>query len=184
VLYVLVNVIEVTLVLYQGRHIGHIGSVQCSTQRNDISDEIKGRTVSLLSEHTPKQVWMKLWHDGIQRGIPRHDVDKQIVNMRRVKLSEMKSFAALESIEIAQKFPTKQGESFIIDFSLAHEGDSEVFILIATNESLQMLYDHGKNIFFMDGMHKINHYKDNQIVTINVRVGMFGYPVAYLITCR
>ena len=72
----------------------------------------------------------------------------------------------------------------MLDMSFYHEGQSEIFVLLATTDSLQILVKHGQNLFFMDGMHKVNTYANNQVVTINVRVGTKGFPCAYLITSR
>lgn len=75
-------------------------------------------------------------------------------------------------------------DPFVIENSLNHKGKEELFILLATTHSLFLLSKYGDKVFFMDGMHGINNFENNQLVTINVRVGLKGYPVAYLITDR
>jgi hypothetical protein len=150
---------------------------------------VKAKALRLLTNHTPTQAWTILWNDGLRNGLTAAAMKEtmptymQLINMRSAKLKELKTFAALEAQQVFDRFTGIKGE-FILDMSLYHKGSDEVFVLMATQDSLLRLVEHGQNIFFMDGMHGINHYNDNQMVTINVKVGSVGFPCAYLITCR
>ena len=97
-------------------------------------------------------------------------------------IQQMKISNILEADEINRRF-NSIGDSFVIECSFSHLGNNDLFILCASSASLKLLLDHGE-VFFMDGMHGVNEYKDNQIVTLNVRVGAKGYPSVYLITDR
>jgi hypothetical protein len=178
----------VTLVKYTNEH-NHRGSIQCNRQNNAMPPQVKGRIMDLLRSHTPSQTWMTLISDGDKLGlkaehmVPYIPTFRQVCNQRGDQLKAIKSFAGFEALMIQEKFPRHKG-IFIISMYLYENASSELFILLGTRQSLTMLCDHGDNVFYMDGMHGINAYKNNQIVTINVRVGNRGFPCAYLITVR
>jgi len=85
---------------------------------------------------------------------------------------------------LQQDFAKRSSDPFVIENSLSQDGVAEVFILLATKQSLKMLVEHGSVVFFLDGMHEINYYENNQLLTINVRIGTRALPCVYLITNR
>ena len=178
----------VALLLYSGSH-NHNGPIQSSKQRHQLSNEVKARSLELLADNTVSAAWTLMFNEAKRTGLTHSQIDanmptlRQLANLKQSKLKALKSFAELESLRILQEFPKERGV-FVLDMSFYHEGQSEIFVLLATTESLQILARHGQNLFFMDGMHKVNTYANNQVVTINVRVGIKGFPCAYLITSR
>ena len=90
----------------------------------------------------------------------------------------------MEAQQIQELFSRNVNDPYIIENSLQRDGVSELFILLATNDMLKVLLKHGAIHFFMDGMHGVNRYENNQLVTLNVVINMKGYPCAHLITDR
>ena len=178
----------VALLLYSGSH-NHDGPIQSTRQRHQLSEPVKARSLELLADDTVSAAWVLLLNEAQRAGLTAAQIDgtmptyQQLIHLKQSKLKALKSFAELESLRILQAFPKENGV-FVLDMSFYHEGQSEIFVLLATTESLHILVKHGQNLFFMDGMHKVNTYANNQVVTINVRVGSKGFPCAYLITSR
>ncbi len=149
----------------------------------------RNRARELLTKNSVSGAWAILHDDAKKSGISPSQIDAylptmtMLTNIKRDAVEAYKQFAQLEGVRIMNEFPREQGV-FVVDMSFFHQGEPEIFIVPATDESLRMLVEHGQNIFFMDGMHGVNAYANNQMVTINVRVGKKGFSDAYLITCR
>jgi hypothetical protein len=182
--------VGVTLVHYNQAHVGHSGSVLSSNSLSMIpSNYIVDAELALSQGMGPMVVHNMMTQTAMRNRMPKLDIEKYIPSYP--KIMRINQSMKKQAIECAPSLGQEMTEvycnpadPFILDMSFSHEGKNEIFILLATHESLGWLNKHGQNIFYMDGIHNINSHKNNQMVTINVRVGNKGYPCAYLITTR
>jgi hypothetical protein len=154
-----------------------------------LNPKVKAAALELLAKNTVSGTWSKLIENAGKSGLSDEQIETmlptltQVANLNRQQLKHCEQFSQLEGLNIMNQFPVAAG-LFVLKMSFFEAGVNEIFILLATQHSLQMLVEHGQNVFFMDGMHKVNKYANNQVITINVRVGTKGFPCTYLITCR
>ncbi len=142
-----------------------------------------------LKIQSPKDAFNEMVSDLRDEGkthkqiIDLYPTFKQIQTLRTSQNKIASATARMDSLAIMHTLATGD-DKFVIQEQLVADGQSSPYLLCGTKDMLRLLAEHGQNVFFLDGMHGIDDFPNNQMVTINVRIGNKGYPCAYLITVR
>lgn len=189
---VLCLLLGISFMFYKGVH--EHGAIDRKAKA-ELSEERKQEVLLYLSDKRPRaaySLYVKAYRD---KGWSESDIAIRLPsysNFRALRQSNLKcarECAEAEVINTFQSWPSD--DPFLQELCIFDIQDSKqvkekaLFAVLMDHRMASILVEYGNIVANIDGMHNINRFRNNQLVTISCKLGDRSYiPCAYLITNR